>query len=283
MEFYAGTHDDIRREFTMRALKRLFGATKLWSIMPLLVVSFLVTAAQAQLHGYYVALDNRDVITSGGYAGLPNPNFGRLTFLFAHTSESDPSSNHFHGIGAYSYSGPATAPEIIPTNSNNRIPETFSGEPPLPLTLSLVHTPGGLLPWRLRYISKPGESEYSHLHTDSIHSLSGFPSGSPEDFLYRSSEGRWTLPLTGAVIALQLLEISPGLQIANEQGETILSKPGDVYILGDGDSFSFTPTYWAPRTAAPGNYSATFKLHDLRNGGTPFPESGIFNFDFTIP
>jgi hypothetical protein len=256
--------------------QRAVSPLKLWRTVAVLAVLLLATTAQAQLHGYFVAVDALDVLTSGDYAGLPNPNFGRLTFLFAHTSEEDPSSNHFHGIGAYSYTGPSTNPQILPTNANNRIPETFSGEPPLPLTKALFG-------WRIRYISKPGASEYSHLQTNSVQALSGFPSDSTEGFLYNSSNGRWKTPLTEAAIGLQLVEITNGLYIANEHGETVLINPGDVYILGDGNAFSFTPIFWAHRKTAPGLYSATFKLHDLRGGGEPFPESGTFSFDFAVP
>jgi hypothetical protein len=40
----------------------------------------------------------------------------RLTFLFDH-------GDHFHGIGAYSYSGTAGTPVVHSTNANNRLPE----------------------------------------------------------------------------------------------------------------------------------------------------------------
>jgi hypothetical protein len=256
--------------------RRPFAAQKLWLIVAVLAIVLLATTAHTQPHGYFVAVDALDVLSSGDYAGLPNPNFGRLTFLFAHASEEDPSSNHFHGIGAYSYTGEATDPQIPPTNANNHIPETFSGEPPLPLSKAFFG-------WHIRYVSKPGPSEYSDLQTNSVQALSGFPIDSPEGFLYNSSNGRWKTPLTGALIALQLVEISNGLNVADEHGQTVLINPGDVHILGDGNAFSFTPTFWAHRKTQPGTYAATFKLHDLRSGGEPFSESGTFSFDFVIP
>jgi len=77
--------------------------------------------------GIYVGIDGRQTIPTGVYTGLANPTANRLIFLFDH-------GDHFHGIGAYSYTGPAGAPTIVPTSTNNRLPEITSGESPLPLT-----------------------------------------------------------------------------------------------------------------------------------------------------
>src|SRR5690349_3565 len=77
--------------------------------------------------GLYIGYDGLSTVASGTYAGLSNPNLNRLTLLLDH-------GDHFHGIGAYSYTGPATSPTILPTNTNNRIPEISSKEEPLPLT-----------------------------------------------------------------------------------------------------------------------------------------------------
>jgi hypothetical protein len=255
-------------------------AVQRWLLISILAVLCLATAVQAQHAHYFIGVDGREIITSGNYAGLANPNFGRLTFLFAHTSEENPPDNHFHGIGAYSYTGPADNPTVVPTNTNNRIPEGFSGEPPLPLSPAVwLTTP----PPRFRRISKPGDSEYSHLKIDSIYALSGYPSDSPEGYLYNSSGNRWSAPLTGAVIALELVGITPGLAIANEARQTVLAKVGDIHVLGDGNTFSFTPIFWTKGLAAPGVYSAALRIHDLRSEGTPFGISGTFYLDFVVP
>src|SRR5690348_16557896 len=74
--------------------------------------------------GFYIGYDSLAAVASGTYAGLSNPNVDRLTLLFDH-------GNHFHGIGAYSYSGSASAPVVLSTNANNRIPEISSREEPL--------------------------------------------------------------------------------------------------------------------------------------------------------
>jgi len=221
---------------------------------------------------YFVAVDNRTHIIGGVYNGLPNPNAGRLTFLFAHTDEEEPSTNHFHGIGVYSYTGPADSPVIISTNTNNRLPETFTLQPPITLT-----------PQGERFVSSLTGEEYANLKTESVQSLSGFPPDSFEGFLFNSSQGRWTTPLPGAVVTLELVAITPGLHISNEAGQEILTNVGDTYTLGDGDNFAFTPTFWTSATAAPGTYSATFKLKDTSGGNAPFGESGTFHLDFRVP
>jgi hypothetical protein len=97
------------------------------------------------------------------------------------------------------------------------------------------------------------------------------------------SSGRRRL-ISGAVIALQLVDITDGLHISNAYGEIILRSVGETYLLGDGNTFSsFTPTFWTGRWAASGTYSAMFRLLDLNFSGSPFPASGTFSLDFRVP
>ena len=212
--------------------------------------------AQAIDTEFYIAVDNLEVLTSGDYAGLPNPNYGRLTFLFAHPNDADPSTNHFHAIGAYSYTGPVDNPMVISTNSNNRIPEIFTGALPLRLL------PGtGIYAGKL--ISQDTGEEYSHLNITSVQALSGFPSDSPEGFLFHSSSDRWSAPLTGAVVALQLVSITPTFHVADDAGNRVFASPAQ-HQLGEGNSLTFFPTFWTEAGTPDGTYSVTFKLVDVR-------------------
>jgi hypothetical protein len=248
----------------------MFGRTKIFSLVALsrtvslLALITIATGVQAHAMTYFVAVDNGPTVTFGPYQGLPNPNQGRLTFLYAHTSEENPESNHFHGIGAYSYAGPLENPHVVPTNSNNRIPEGFSEEPPLRLFPGRATSALALLNPKqyggFRFISKPYESEYSDLTIASIQSLSTFPADSPEGYLFHSSGGRWASPLSGAIIAVELVAISEGLHIADETGEEILHHVGDVHVLGEGNSFSFTPVFWTDGRTAAGTYSVTLRV-----------------------
>jgi hypothetical protein len=243
------------------------------SLALLMGLGFALTAPAVEPH-YFVAVDNLVTLTSGTYAGLPNPNFGRLTFLFAHPSAEDPSGSHFHAIGAYSYTGPVEAPTVIPTNTNNRIPELSTGAIPLRLL------PGtGVFEGRLA--SRPTGEEYSDLQVASVQVLRGFPSDSIEGFLFHSSEGRWTAPLTDAVVALQRVSVTPGLHLAEATGAEV--PPEGLHPLGAGDTFRFAPVYWAEGTAPVGTYSATWQLIDVGTGETLMAESGRFTFDFRVP
>jgi hypothetical protein len=82
------------------------------------IASNQVAIAQSEPHThdsdyehFYIGVDSFDVLQSGDYAGLENPNSDRLTFLYSHVEE-DPTTNHFHGIGSYSYSGAVDSPTI---------------------------------------------------------------------------------------------------------------------------------------------------------------------------
>ncbi|MCF4966002.1 all3515 family Zur-repressed PEP-CTERM protein [Nostoc sp. CMAA1605] len=261
-------------KYTSGWRKQAYLAVGLFLAAPL-VLSMDISPAKADgIHSddteFYVGLDSLQVLASGTYTGLNNPNYNRLTFLFAHREENAASS-HFHGIGAYSYLGTVDNPSVNSTNANNRIPETYTGILPLQLL------PGtGIYAGRL--VSADTHEEYSNLNVASITSLAD-ATEAVDQYLFNSSGGRWRSPLTGATIGLQLVEISSGLNIANESGENILQSIGDIYTLGGGDDFSFTPTFWTQKTATPGKYSATFKLVDLSNN---YQESGTFSFDFRV-
>ncbi len=234
-----------------------------------------VSQASAISTDFYVAVDNRPLLSFGDYEGLANPNQGRLTFLLAHPNENLENS-HFHPIGAYSYSGPATAPIVESTNSNNRIPETFTGQPPLPLR------PGtGIYDGQLVSQHIPG-LEYSNQAVASIQSLNGFADGSLESFLFNSSGGGYTSTLDQAVIALELVETTPGLSIHDEAGQNIFANPSQPHILGDGNTLHFTPTFAVDAAAPPTSYSASFRLLDLGDapGYSPLPSSGTYHIDF---
>lgn len=213
---------------------------------------------------FYAGVDGLSTLISGDYAGMPNPNAGRLTMLLNH-------GDHFHGIGAYSYSGPVAAPVVNPTSGNNRIPEPSSAEAPLPLTAGAGSYSGKL-------VNKPGPSEYSHIDFGSIDELAGFTPGSPEDVLLNSSAGRWSSSISGAVIALELLSITPGLTVGTGTTLDIFSS-GSPYVIGSGDNVDFTPVFWTDGAAALGSYSVTMRLVDLRASDGLAP-SGEFSFDF---
>ena len=242
-----------------------------------LVLGMLAPAAisRAEPADYFVAVDGLETLASGTFAGLPNPNFGRLTLLVAHRFAENPTNNHFHAIGAYTYASLEGGPPFeISTSTNNRIPELSTGFLPLPL-----HPGTGL--HRSHLVSLPTESEYSNLRIASIQSLAGLPPGSPDGILFLSSGGRWASRLDGAQVALQRVSLTPGLHASDERGRPILFKR--LHELGDGNTLALFPTYLTHRLAPVGTYSATLKLVDLRPREQRVGDSGRFTFDFRVP
>jgi hypothetical protein len=231
--------------------------------------------SRAESVDYFVAVDGLEALTSGTFAGLPNPNFGRLTLLVAHRFPEDPTRNHFHAIGAYSYASIEGGPPFeISTSTNNRIPELSTGFLPLPLVRGTGRNRG-------YFISVPTDTEYSNLRIASIQSLADLLPDSPDGILFRSSDGRWMGRLDGSRIGLQRVSLTPGLRVADEHGRVILRER--VHKLGDGNTVDLFPTYFTDRAARVGTYSATLKLVDLRRRGERLGDSGRFTFDFRVP
>jgi hypothetical protein len=220
--------------------------------------------AKSELAGYYIGIDGRVNIPSGTYAGLPEPNSGNLTLLLNH-------GNHYHGIGAYSYTGPAASPSINDTNSNNRIPETFSSEPPLTLNWGS----GSLYTGKLTSQNNPS-ADYGNLTFARVDTLAGHETGSEEQILFNSSSNRWSTLLGTTSIGLQLISATPGLSIGNEQNTNLFAN-GDTLILDTYLDNGFAPIFWTAANAVAGTYTAEFRLIGLNDESI---NSGRFYFDF---
>lgn len=238
--------------------------------------------ARAQMVKLYVGIDNRPKLTSGAYAGLENPNGGRLTLLYAHNYPYGQfHNNHYHGIGAYSYTGGASSPAILDTSAGNVIPEVYTMLPGITLV------PGTNGVWLGRLVSRKTSDLYSDLRIRSVHSLATFGEGSSERAMYLSSAGTRTNLMTGAKIALELVSKSVGLHIADRDGAAILEQAGQRQVLGDGDNFHFEylPVFWVDGSAAPGSYEAEFRFVDVNTEGdrVPLPPSGRFFLKFRVP
>lgn len=258
-------------------------------------VLFGATLSQAQLVTFYVGQDNQSTLPSGTYAGKPNPNAGRLTFLYAHayvgvTERVNQApltlfNNHYHSIGIYTYTGPASAPVAVPTNANFRIPEASTGQ--LPLTL--VAATNGLHTGKL--VNQKTVENYSDPRIRSVHDIlphitttatNTFGYGSAEHVMFYSSGGRWTNSLGGVVVAMELVQKSPELRVGTANQLEALANPGDRMTLGNGNSFDFTPVVWAEPNTAPGTYELKFKLVDVSGGPSPMLESGIVTFWYRV-
>lgn len=243
------------------------------NICALFVSLLTVGNAEADIVSYYIGRDTRTTpfnapAAVGGGAYPDNPNVGRLTLLFYH-------GDHYHGIGAYTYSGAATTPVLNDTNSNNRLPESSTNLPPITLRPGAGAWAGTFrtgLPG-----SAPQDEEYGHIKLRNAHWLS-----SEDPVTYNSSSGCWTGNFDDAHIHLELVSKSPGLNIAfGQTPANQLINPGDDWHVGDGNEmFSSTPTFWVSDSAAPGsNYYAEFRLTNLNDASM---NSGRFFFDLRV-
>lgn len=242
----------------------------------------LLTATSASLADFaefYVGVDSLQTIAgTGTYGGLANPNAGRLSLLYAHTYPDTPLSNHYHNKSAYTYTGPnlGTATAVNPRPASNWVPE--GGTAANPLREVLIAGTGALAG---QWVTD-GEG-WGDLEFRSTDSIAGFANGSPESILFNSSTQRYTAPVAGAELALQLLSFTPGVTIRAGDGSILLDAIGESTPIGTaGSAFSFTPTFAVDASAGEGNYAATFRLIDTRSTGG-FAPSGEFTFNAVVP
>ncbi|WP_227875697.1 all3515 family Zur-repressed PEP-CTERM protein [Aphanothece sacrum] len=251
-----------------------------------LLSSSQITLAQVHFghHHMVVGRDSLEILMgdTNPYAGLPNPNYNRLSLLFPHPHEP-PELSHFHGIGIYSYTGDVSSPTILNTNTNNQLPEIRFNLPPLPLV------PGtGAFKGKMVSI-KTEDNIFSDLTTKPVAHLASAADPLSPDYdpyiagVYHTSNDRWNGLLgDDATIYWELVNITPGLKVADSNGQTLLSKVGDKTFIGKGDNFAFKPYFYAPKMSIDKNYSATLKFVDINedNGRTPWLESGEFTINF---
>jgi len=255
----------------MRKISIFSGSTLARFALALVMLSATAASVRAAEHNYYLTVDGRPTLTSGTYTGQANPNSGRLTLLYAHWNDATPSSNHFHGIGVYSLTGPAATPTVLDTNGNNRLPETYTAQAPLTLQAGAGAYAGKL-------VSGENGEHYSDLSLYSIHDLAAAATlnpTSPEGYMYNSNAGYKNTPMTGLNPALEIVSISPGLNL----GQAGLNQPGDRLAIGGEASWPFEPVFWTDGSAALGVYSASLRLVDQAN---VFGSSGTFHVDFAV-
>ncbi len=232
-----------------------------------------------ELHHFMVAIDGRETLSFGDYAGLANPNLSRLTMLYPHFAhdDEDVSSSHFHSIGSYSYTGSVDSPTVIDTSTNNQIPEYWTDLPPI----NLVPGTGVFADSLVNEITPSSAENYNNLKITPIQILEDYLDDPAVNALYNSSDGAWTGSLGDAEIALELISITDGLNVATLDGTNLFDEVGDTYVIGQGDDFSFTPVFYTDQDANSGNYSVEFRLVDLQSSN-PLPESGRFQINFQV-
>lgn len=224
---------------------------------------------QADIVSIYVGVDSRTTPFNapGGSGPYPdNPNNGRLTLLYHH-------GDHFHGIGAYRYTGPADTPVLEDTNGNNRLPESFTGLSPVRLAKGTGEFDGKYRSGLPSGLSQ--NTEYRNFELRNVHSLAG-----EDDTTYNSSAGRWNGEFANSDVYLELISATQGLNIVFGDMATMDLTAGNKYALGAGNAmFSVKPTFWLDGTAHAGTYTAEFRLVDMadsmRNSGRFFVDVAV--------
>lgn len=242
---------------------------------------------------FHVGVDKRAVFPSGTYAGQPNPNFDRLTFLLSHTFLDTPTSNHFHRIGAYALTG--SAPGTVTLSTNDRIPEPYQLDDGLALLPGTGVFSGQLISG-LGPATFPGdtvEQEYGNLTIKPIDNLLTFDGASadpgdtrapmhPVHYLVNASAGVYKTSIANVTVGLELLALDAGLTVHEADGDLMFNNLGEIYELGTGPSWSVLPIFAVDDNSPVGSqFSATFKLVDL--SGTPlYGDSAPFSVDFVV-
>ena len=243
------------------------------SRIPSIVVAAAAAVITCSSHSsavaaYFIGIDGRSTIPSGTYAGLPDPNFNRLTFLLGH-------GDHYHSKGIMVYTGPNLGVDTaVITSASNYLPEGSIA--PLLLTAGDGIYAG-------KWISNPYSDpldpgyDFSFLEFRSTQSLASASEGTDDYLLFHSAAGRWENAFDEADIHLELVFTTPGLNIGNGTSlSSGLSLAGDELHLGEGSElFTFSPVFWVDQAADPGTYIAQFRLTD--ESGT-YGDSGVFEF-----
>jgi hypothetical protein len=220
------------------------------------LVILATAASHADMVPFYIGVDGRTTIPSGTYAGLADPNGGRLTFLYNH-------GNHYHAKAVYTYTGPnlGAATEVT-VSPSNYVPE--GSAPPFAMEPGSGAFAG-------LYVSGPA----SDVEIGSVEALRGAAPGSDETILLDSSGGRWNGSIADAELVIELVGATSGLSILDASGLPVFAG-GTSLALGLADaSLRFAPIFAA---AAPGDYVAQFRVHDARADG--FDSSGVFEIRF---
>lgn len=238
-------------------------------------IATVTAPARAEFVSYYIGVDDLETIASGAYAGLPNPNYNHLTFLFAHTYADTPASNHYHSKAIRTYTGPAASPTVI-RSASDYVPEGTN--PPINLSAG-----AGIYAGKL--VSNPYTDpldpvfHFSQLAHGSTDSLAGFASGSGEQILFDSSNGRWNSPAAAAHLHAEIVSLTPGLNVGDATTLNVGGVGTELHLTDPGELLDFTPVLWTDASATPGTYEAVFRFFD--EDGT-FGDSGDVRFRVAV-
>jgi hypothetical protein len=245
---------------------------------------------------YFIGRDITPKVISGApvdpdFVGLDNPNYNRLTFLYAHWVAMEyPASNanHYHGLSRYEYYKNDSGEPIISTHQvdGNVIP----GVSDMSADALKMRSGNGVYEGKLVSYQYAEDIDVSGHYSNQITrgttylgNTSLFPSGSAQNRLYNGNYGKYTGSLDGSNIALELVSITPGLHVGIRDDIDVFD--GGMTSVGLGDAsdpnWQFTPVFWVDADAPLQNYTAVFRLKDLNSAVTGYLDSGEYGMTFT--
>ncbi len=238
---------------------------------------------------FHVGYDNSELVNFGPYTGATNPNYQRLTFMLSHTFVDNATRNHFHRIGAYSYTGDVANP-VPGFSGNNRVPEPYQMDDGLSLLTGSGVFDGKMISG-LGPAARPFdeiEQEYGNTTIMPIDNLFQYdnvfdPDGEydfhPGHYLLNASGGAYKESVAGVTVGLKLVGLTPGLTIHDDAGGIVMDSVDDQVMLGPGADWEFDPVFAVDASAPIGStYEATFILQDM--GSTGYGDSAEFTFAF---
>lgn len=218
----------------------------------------------------FVGLDSLEKFTAGNFSGLPNPNYGRLTLLYAHQydgkGEVPISSSHFHPKATLILKGDAKS-AIISPSGGYYLPEG---------TEKLRLMPGGGV-YSGFMVSGLEKTAISNLTFRPVQWLNRAGAKEWESVLAKNGS-RWTGDLSKAKLALEVVSLTTGLMLLNADSSVAADAYGKQLPLGGGN-FAFKPVFAVKKDSSPGVYSAMLRLRDLEGIHL---ESGVFELRFEV-
>ncbi len=241
-------------------------------------VAGIATTAFGEVVNYIIGRDSRPAMIGGTYDGLDNPNYNRMTMLYAHWNESSPASNHYHSKGTYSYTGANNGAATLVNDFNGTF-GTSNILPESPAVNDVWMMPGtGDFDGMFR-TGLTNSLPFNNLRFRTVNSLDGFADGTPENYMFNSSSGRFNGLLGSEDVFLNLESISSGLSIRDASGNVLMDAAGQSFNLGAGDSIDFTPIFTVDDSVAGGSkYQAVFTLS---SPGSSWGDGGRFVMQVT--
>ncbi len=231
------------------------------SILAACLVILTTSSTRADMAPFLIGVDGRTTIPSGAYAGLDDPNAGRLTFLYNH-------GDHYHAKAAFTYTGPNLGPGTeVTVSPSNYVPEGSAA--PFELTPGMGVFSGLYISGSMPPLEGAG------IEIGSVESLRGFGPDADESILLNSSVGRWNGSIADAELAIELVGATAGLSILDASGLPIFSGGTSLALGLANAAMRFAPIFAASTS---GDYVAQFRVYDTRANG--FGSSGVFEFRF---